>query len=76
MLAVEVDEEQNANADAPAATNRDLCRNVGGSPECLRTWKSWSVVLYCFVIQEKYLPMMFPTQYPIKYIAATVVFFV
>jgi hypothetical protein len=73
--AVHVDEREYAQTHAPAHDDRDLgghvARRVFGA-ESLRAWMISTVPRQ----KDVNAPMMLPAQYPIKYIAATVVFFV
>jgi len=70
-----VDEEEVEDAKTPTHNDGDFGRLVVGSAERLRSW-TFRQQLRCHMATTIYLPMMFPAQYPIKYIAATVVFFV
>ena len=54
--------------------NGNLTRNIAG--RIFRTERLWSYTcqLYLLFLREWNIPMIFPTQYAIRYIAATVVF--
>jgi|SRR5690242_4803825 len=88
LHAVHVDEEEDAEAHAPADDDGDFSRNVAGRvarTECLWACSVLAMNIHTVTEAQSYispeievysLPIMLPTQYPIRYIAATVVFLV